>query len=46
MHVFPETSAYWIDSDETEWMPFLTKDKEFLEKHNKIWEKKCNSELI
>ena len=46
MHIFPETNAYRIDSDETEWMPFLTKDKEFVEKNNEIWEKECNSELI
>ena len=46
MHIFPETNAYRIDSDETEWMPFLTKDKEFVEKNNEIWGKECNSELI
>ena len=46
MQVFPETNAYRVDSDETEWMPFLMKDKEFLEKNNEIWEKKCNRELI
>ena len=33
---FPETNAYSINSDETECMSFLIKDKEFLEKYNKI----------
>ena len=39
---FPEMNAYRIDLDETECMSFLMRDKEFLEKHNEIWEKVSN----
>ena len=34
--------AYRKDFDETKYMPFLIKDDEVLEKHNKTWEKVKN----
>ena len=50
---FLETNAYRIDLHKIECISFLMKDKEFLEKYNKIWEKvtnitikKSNSKLI
>ena len=35
-------NPYGIDLDETEYMSFLMKDKEFLEKYDEIWEKVSN----
>ena len=32
----PKISLYWRDFDETEYMSFLIKDDELLEKYNKI----------
>ena len=38
----PKMTAYRKDFDETEYISFLIKDDEFLEKYNEIWEKVQN----
>ena len=41
--LFPKMSAYRIGIDETNYMSFLIKDDELLEKYNQIWENASNS---
>ena len=40
--LLPKMNAYRRDFDETEYMSFLIKDGELLEKYNEIWEKLKN----